>query len=526
MTDTFITLGGSAAIAVLVALVARRLNWNAPLVLIIAGAVIGPLPIGPSAPPNPETILVVVLAPLVFGEALSSSYLDLRRVRRPVMLLAIGLVVATTAVVGWVTVAIVAIPLALAFALGAILAPTDAVAVGSVARKAGLPRYLVSMLEGESLVNDGSGLTLLKVAVVAAAAGSVTGLQITGFFVLAVVGGVGVGAVGGFLASWLLRRSSDVVAVNSLVVVIPFVLYVAAEEIRGSGILAVVVSALIIAHAQNSVAAHTGRVQSVTLWKHVTFILQSLAYFLVGLELSSVVGNVMAANTSKVFVLVPVIVVALIATRFVFVFAMVTLGRAATRLPNRHALWRGAVVASWAGSRGPVSALAAFSVPLVYATGQAVPYRDVILATTFCVIVVSVVLSMTIAPLARALKVSSEDEVEATRRVEAMLARAALDRLSEIEMTMEAAGTPMPMSISNHLREVAERRLIDDPSDEGEPARGNEGQLLVQTARAMVRAEQEEVLRMRSEDGLPDTLARTILRTLDLRDAALRTEET
>ena len=525
MTDTFITLGGAAAIAVLVALVARRLNWNAPLLLIVAGAVIGPLPFGPSAPPNPETILVVVLAPLVFGEALSSSYLDLRRVRRPVMLLAIGLVVATTAVVGWVTVAIVAIPLALAFALGAILAPTDAVAVGSVARKAGLPRYLVSVLEGESLVNDGSGLTLLKVAVVAAAAGSVTGLQITGYFVLAVVGGVGVGAVGGFLASWLLRRSSDVVAVNSFVVVIPFVLYVAAEEIRGSGILAVVVSALVIAHAQNAVAAHTGRVQSVTLWKHVTFILQSLAYFLVGLELSSVVGNLMATNTSKVFLLVPAIVVALIATRFIFVFAMVALGRAATQLPNRQALWRGAVVASWAGSRGPVSALAAFSVPLVYETGQAVPYRDVILATTFCVIVVSVVLSMTIAPLARALKVSSEDEVEATRRVEAMLARAALDRLSDIEMTLEAAGTPMPMSISNHLREVAERRLIEDQSDDDELARGTEGQLLVQTARAMVRAEQEEVLRMRSEDGLPDALARKILRTLDLRDAALRTEE-
>ena len=525
MTDTFITLGGSAAIAVLVALVARRLNWNAPLVLIIAGAVIGPLPIGPTAPPNPETILVVVLAPLVFGEALSSSYLDLRRVRRPVLLLAIGLVIATTLVVGWVTVAIVAIPLAPAFALGAILAPTDAVAVGSVARKAGLPRYLVSVLEGESLVNDGSGLTLLKVAVVAAAAGSVTGLQVSAYFIFAVVGGVGVGAVGGLLASWLLRRSSDVVAVNSFVVVIPFVLYVAAEEIRGSGILAVVVSALIIAHAQNSVAAHAGRMQSVTLWKHVTFILQSLAYFLVGLELSSVVGNLMETHTSKVLLLVPAIVIALIATRVLFVFAMVTLGRAATRLPTRQPLWRGAVVASWAGSRGPVSALAAFSVPLVYETGKEVPYRDVILATTFCVIVVSVILSMTIAPLARALKVSSEDEVEATRRIEAMLARAALDRLSEIEMTLEASGTPMPMSISNHLREVAERRLIDDQSDDQDLARGSEGQLLVQTARAMVRAEQEEILRMRSEDGLPDALARKILRTLDLRDAALRTEE-
>ena len=525
MTDTFVTLGGSAAIAVLVALLARRLGWNAPLLLIITGAIIGPLPFGPAAPPNPETVLVAVLAPLVFGEALSSSYLDLRQVRRPVMILAVGLVVATTVIVGWVATVIIAIPLSLAFALGAVLAPTDAVAVGTVARKAGLPRSLVSVLEGESLVNDGTGLTLLKVALVAAAAGSVTGLQVAGEFGLAVVGGVGVGAIGGLLASWLLRRSNDVVAVNSLIVVIPFMLYVITEKIGGSGILAVVVSALLIAHTQNSDAAHAGRMQSVTLWKHMTFILQSLAYFLVGLELSSVVGNLMDAHTGKVLLLVPAIVVALIATRFAFVFCMVAAARVRSTGPERSPSWRGAVVASWAGSRGPVSALAAFSIPLVFDSGQTVPYRDVILATTFCVILVSVILSMTIAPVARLLKVSSEDDGQIKRRAESMLARAALDRLADIEMTSEAAGTPLPMAISNHLREVAERRLKADEVDDEETLSGGEAQLLVQTARAMVRAEQEEVLRMRSEDGLPDELARQLLRTLDVRDAALRTEE-
>ena len=525
MTNTFITLGGSAAIAVLIAMVARRLNWNAPLLLIIAGAIIGPLPIGPTAPPNPETVLVVVLAPLVFGEALSSSYLDLRRVRRPVMLLALGLVVATTAIVGWVAAAIIAIPLSLAFALGAILAPTDAVAVGTVARKAGLPRYLVSVLEGESLVNDGSGLTLLKVALAAAAAGTITGAQVTGIFVIAVAGGVGIGVLGGLVASWMMRRSADVIAVNSFVVVIPFLLYVIAESLGGSGILAVVVSALLIAHTQNSVVAHTGRVQSVTLWKHVTFILQSLAYFLVGLELSSVVGNLMEAHTGKVLLLVPCIVLTLIATRFVFVFIMVAVGRRATNVADRGKMWRGGIVASWAGARGPVSALAAFSVPLAYDSGDVVPFRDVILATTFCVILVSVVLSMTIAPLARLLKVSTDDEEAMTRRVEAMLARAALDRLSEIEMASEAAGDPIPMAVSSHLREIAERRLVDGDNGEDDDVSGSEQQVRVQTARAMVRAEQEELLRMRSEDGLPDDLVRKILRTLDLRDAALKTEE-
>jgi CPA1 family monovalent cation:H+ antiporter len=194
MNDTFVTLAGSATLAVAVAAFCRQRGWAMSMPLIVIGAIVGALPVGPTAPPDPEVILVAVLAPLVFGEALGSSYLDLRRVSRPVIALAIGLVVAATLVVGAVGAALVAMPLAMAMALGAVLSPTDAVAVSAVARRAGLPRRLVAILEGESLVNDGTGLTALKVALVAAAAGSVTLAGVAGMFVVAVVAGCVVGA--------------------------------------------------------------------------------------------------------------------------------------------------------------------------------------------------------------------------------------------------------------------------------------------------------------------------------------------
>ena len=273
MDESLLTLAVGATIAVGVAVLMRRIGWGIAIPLIAVGAVVGEIPIGPTAPPDPGFVLVVILAPLVFGEALGSSYLDLRRVSRPVLALAIGLVIATTVVIGSVAFLLVAMPLAMALALGAVLAPTDAVAVSTVARRAGLPRRLVSILEGESLVNDGTGLTALKVALVAAAAGSVTLLEVTGFFIVAVTVGVVVGAIGGWLFALVLRRSNDLVPANALVLVAPFLLYAVAEEFEGSGILAVVVAGLVIAHVQNSDPGHTGRVQSVTVWRHITFLL-------------------------------------------------------------------------------------------------------------------------------------------------------------------------------------------------------------------------------------------------------------
>lgn len=523
MTDTFVTLAASAMIAVGLAVFVRGRGWSMAIPLIAVGAVVGWLPIGPSAPPEPEVILVAILAPLVFGEALGSSYLDLRKVSRPVLALAIGLVVTTTVVIGAVGLLLVAMPLAMAMALGAVLAPTDAVAVSAVARRAGLPRRLVSILEGESLVNDGTGLTALRVALVAAAAGSVSLLEVTGVFVVAVAAGVSVGAIGGWLLALVLRRSSDLVAADSLVLVAPFLLYAVAERIDGSGILAVVVAGLVIAHSQHSDPGHTGRVQSALVWRHITFVLQAVAFFLVGLEIPDVLARLDAQGRGDVAVLVPVVVVALILTRMLFVLAMVGARRTTREAGSGRALLRSSAIVGWAGARGPVSGLAAFSIPIAFATGELVPFRDVILATAFCVIVVTLLLSLTVGPLARAIGVPRDDDSDLIRSIDAQLARAAIDRLAVVEAEAIDAGTPIPADVSDRLRADAELRIRQSVTPD-EVMRTQELRLgqLVTAARAMVRAEQEELIRLRDEEGLPDAIVRPLLRELDARDQGLR----
>lgn len=520
MSDTFVTLATSGVIAVAVAAFARHRGWSIALPLIAAGFLVAFLPIGPDAPPDPEVILIAVLAPLVFGEALGSSYLDLRKVSRPVLALAVGLVVVSTLTVGAVGALVAGIPLAMAFALGAVLAPTDAVAVSTVARRAGLPRRLVSILEGESLVNDGTGLTALSVALAAAAAGSVTVLQVSGYFAVAVVVGVALGFGGGAALAWVLRRSNDLVAANALVLVAPFLLYLVAEELDGSGILAVVVAGLVIAHALNNTAGHTGRVQSAIVWRHITFVLQALAFFLVGLELLDTLRDLPDGDRAILAPLVAAVVATILVTRAVFVLGLTAVVGALRGAMPGQGRWRGFVVVAWAGTRGPVSGMAAFSIPIVFATGEAVPYRSLILATTFCVILVTLLLSLTLAPLARRLRIEPDDDDETLRRVEAVLARAALERLADVEGEAEAAGRPLPTAIVDRLRADAERRLARQTDAVASVA--DDARAAVEAARAMLRAEQEELLRMRDEEGLPESIVRPLLRELDVRDQALR----
>ncbi len=291
MLDDLFAYALTAVIVLGLAAFMRQRGWGIALPLIALGVVVGLAPFGPAAPPEPEVILILLLAPLVFGEALSSSYLDLRRVSRPVLALAIGLVLTATLAVGGVVSLFVAMPLAVAFALGAIVSPTDAVAVSTIAKRVALPRRLVSILEGESLVNDGTGLTALRVAVVAAVAGSVTMLDAAGMLAAAVGIGVLIGALAGWGMSTVLRRSRDLVAANSLIVVAPFLIYVVAEEFEGSGILAVVVAALWLANTQHADPGWSGRLAGTTVWRHVTFILQTFAFCLIGLEIPEVFGR-------------------------------------------------------------------------------------------------------------------------------------------------------------------------------------------------------------------------------------------
>lgn len=523
MDETFETMAFAALISVGVGVFLRQRGWGIAIPLVIMGTLVSIFPAGPDAIPEPEIILVVILAPLVFGEALGSSFLDLRRVSRPVLVLAVGLVFATTLAVGIAASAAVAMPLAMACALGAVLAPTDAVAVSSVARRAGLPRRVVSILEGESLVNDGTGLTALRVALVAASAGSVTLLEVGTAFGVSVVVGVGVGLAGGLFVGWVLGRARDLVSANALTLVAPFALYLVAESWEGSGILAVVVAALVIANRQNSDPGHAGRVQSLNLWKHITFVLQCVAFFIVGLELPDVLRRLPREDWHTMLVLVPLVLVLLIVVRMVFVFGMVGVAFARARAPQ--AAFRGAIVVSWAGARGPVSGLAVFSIPITFADGETVPFRDVILATTFIVIVITLLLSLTMAPVAKALGIRRDDDAELLRRIDVRLARAALERLNDIEGEAADAGRPLAREVSTRLRAEAEHRLGYEGEETGRLLAGEiRAQQMIETARAMIRAEQEELIAIRDAEGLPDALVRPLMLQLDIRDQGLASQ--
>ncbi len=525
MNGALTTLAIAGVIAVILATILRSFGISMSLPLIGAGILLSVAPIGPDSLPEPEIILVAVLVPLVFGEALGSSYVDLRKVARPVLILAVGLVIVTTLAVGFVGAAVAALPIAIAMALGAVLAPTDAVSVSAVARRASLPRRLVSVLEGESLVNDGTGLTALKVATVAAIAGSVTMVEVAVDFTLAVSVGVVIGLLSGYIMSLILRYSQDLVPANAVVIVAPFVIFLAAEEFEGSGILAIVVAGLFVAHRQNSDPGAAGRIQSVVVWKHITFILQALAFFLIGLEIPDVIRRLQPGDLQTVIVLVLATVVTLIVARALFVLAMVF----ATRLARGGAVGgstfgREAAILAWAGARGPISGLAAFSIPLVTGSGAPFPYRDVVLATSFIVIAITLLLAETLGPVARMLKIPKDDDSEELTRVDAALARAALNRLDAAVDELAAAGDPLSSEAIDSLRNSLSRRLAKDtPTPAASQLVTEEIQLstLLKVASSMVHAEQEELIRMRDDDGLPDAIVRPLLRELDAREQAL-----
>jgi CPA1 family monovalent cation:H+ antiporter len=437
-----------------------------------------------------------------------------------VLLLAVGLVIVCALAVGAaVSLVVPGITFAAACALGAVLAPTDAVAVAASARRAGLPRRIVAVLEGESLVNDGTGLTLLRVALIAAAAGSVSVAQTAGVFMLSVAVGVLVGAAFGMALVWGLRTFHDAVAVNSLVIIAPVPVYFAAEQLQGSGILAVVITALIVAAGMQRTIGFGGRSAAVDVWRHITFILQAFAFFLIGMEFPRVLRALRAEDLVLLPPVVGVAFVILVATRALFTFG-VTMG--SPRLwGGPSAAWRSAVVLTWAGARGPVSGLAVFTIPVAAAGGEAFPARDLLVATTFCIIVITLLLAPTVGPLARRLRLTSAADPSGEATARAVLLRAALDRLDAAVTEADLRGDPIPGAAIAAVRLPLEHDLeAFEGSAEGQSS--NDASRIRGLREAVLHAQQEELTRLRDAGDVPDQLARRLQVELDAAVDAVR----
>lgn len=508
---------GAIVIAIVVAAVARWRGWGIALPLLGAGALIGLLPIGPTAPDNAGEVFLLILAPLVFGEALSASYLDLRRLRRPILALAIGLVVVSSAAVGAVAQAVVpSLPLTLAFALGAILSPTDAVAVAAVAKRASLPRRIVTILEGESLVNDGTGLTLLRVALTAAAAGALSAGGVLLVLAQSVLGGLIVGVVAGLILVWVMRRTRDDLIVNCLILILPFPVYLLAEEIGGSGILGVVAAALIVANEMLRDRRFRGRMASVAVWRQITFILTAFAFFLVGLELPATVLALNDEDLARLPVLVIGVLVTLFLARALFVLAMVAVTR---RSKGERLGLREAVVLAWAGARGPVSGLAAFSLPVAVGGVGMLPERNLLLATTFVVIAITLLLAPTLGPVSRLVRLGRDDDAARSQELRAALAARGVEAL---DMAVEQGILDHDPYQPEAEATVRDRLLVDLTTAQGPPtAEGTVAAQVWRLEKAVLVAQQEELLRLRDEEGIPDALIRPVMHELDVQSAAL-----
>ncbi|KUM70754.1 Na+/H+ antiporter [Streptomyces curacoi] len=516
-------VAGSAAVAA----AARRTPVPAPLLLVAAGLVVAYLPGVPDYTLDPHIVLPLVLPPLLHSAATDSSYLDLRAQLRPVALLSVGYVLFATFVVGWVAYLVVPdLPLTAALVLGAVVAPPDAVAATAVARRVGLPSRITTILQGESLVNDATAITAYRVALAAAVGEGATWAGGIGEFLLAAVGGIGMGLVLMVPIHWLRTHVKEALLQNTLSLLIPFVAYAAAEQVHASGVLAVVVVALYLGHRAWEVDFAT-RLQEEAVWKMVAFVLESAVFALIGLQLPVVLKGLGEYEGPRAAWYAVAVFVVVVVSRFVWVYPATFLPRmlsARIREREDNPTWKGPFIISWAGMRGVVSLAIAFSIPLTVHGGEPFPERNLILFLTFTTVIGTLVIQgVTLPTLIRLLRLPGRDpqaETLAEANAQAQASRAAEQRLEEL-LSDERNALPEPLA--DRLRAVVERRrnAVWERLGQANPVTGESvDDTYRRLSREVIGAERAVFVKLRDGRYIDDEMLRTLLRRLDLEEAA------
>ncbi|MCX4473326.1 Sodium, potassium, lithium and rubidium/H(+) antiporter [Micromonospora sp. MW-13] len=510
------------AIATLGAALARRLGLLAPILLVVVGLALSFVPGFPQVRLDPDLVLVGILPPLLYVAALETSVPAFRLNLRPILLLAVGLVIFTAFAVGLVVhLLLPAVPFAVCLALGAVVAPPDAVAATAVARRIGLPRRVVTILEGESLINDATALVLLRVATMATIGTSVGVGDVAREVLVATGGGILVGLAGVLVFGFLHKRISDAVLDNALSLIVPFAVVFAAEAVHASGVVAVVVTGLGIGHRMPMLMSAASRLQIGAFWRLARFLLEGLVFLLVGLQLREVVRDLneplgfLAAIT--VAVLATVVV-----TRFVWIFPATYLARLVPRIRQRETRpsARFPIVIGWAGMRGVVTLAAALALPLTLAQDRPYP-RQLFIWLAFAVIVVTLVAQgATLPAVARRLRLPPDDPVQdalSAASVQQQASRAARDRL-------DALADTAPTAVVDRLRRGLTERTNLAWERLGGTERETPSQAYGRLRQEMIDAEREVFRAARDAGRIPEEVLVRAYRDLDLEESLLRQE--
>jgi Na+/H+ antiporter len=536
-----IIVGLLVAVAALATL-ATRIKVPYPILLVIGGLVLGLVPGLPQVKLDPELVFLLFLPPLLYVSAIFTSWRDFRANIRPITFLAIGLVLMTTFVVGAVVHAVTSLPWAAAFVLGAIVSPTDAIAATTVAQRLGVPRRIVTILEGESLVNDATGIVAYRVAVAAVITGAFSiweaGLQ----FVVGAVGGVAVGLAVGWLVIWTRRHISEEPSIQNIVSLLtPFVAYLAAEELphgvwvklhdlvgvptdlHFSGVLAVVTTGLYIGRKSPSVTSSGTRLQGFGTWQLITFLLNGLIFILIGLQLDRVINNLDEYTAGDLILYAVLVSVTVVVVRMIWVFPATYVPRWVSRSIREKdpaPSWRSVSIIAWTGMRGVISLAAALSLPFQTASGAPFPGRDLIIFLTFCVILATLVVQgLSLPPLIKALGLEDDrigEKEESKGRIK--VADAALRRLDELkeEDWVREDTAERVEGLYSYRRNRFVSRFGGDP-DGVEERSANYQRLMVE----LLVAQRQSLIQLRDEGIIGDDTMHRIERDLDLEESRL-----
>ncbi len=504
-----------AVTGLVVTTLARRWQLSPPLLLTLTGVAASFLPALPTVHVEPEVILLGLLPPLLYGAAIRTSLLDLGTNRRNIALLSVGLVVVTALVVGLVVWWLLDVPLALAIAFGGVVAPPDAVAATAVARRIGLPRRVVTVLEGESLFNDATALVVVRMGLLALGAAVSVG-DVLLQFLWAAAGGILIGAVVAKLVNVVHRYLADTTTDTAVSFTVPWLAFLPAEAAHCSGVLAVVVAGVLLGHTAPAAQTAVSRMSERITWTSVQFLLENAVFLLIGLQARGILENVSDyASWGFIAVAAVVVVATVVVSRPLFILPLQALGRRqGGSLRDRL---KGGALVSWAGMRGVVTLAAVFTLPPDAAA------RDLLVLLALVVVIATLVLQgFTLPWVARRLRIRGPDPREDILQTATVLQRAVDAGLRELDNI-----APHSPETVQTLRTQAQRRLdavwerlgADRPDD---PTPSEAYRRLRQ---AMLAAERAEVLRLRDEKTVDHEVLSEVLATLDIEESLLMTIE-
>ena len=511
------------SLALVLSVVAGRLQAPYPSFLVIGGLAMGFLPIAPGVALEPRLVFTLFLPPVLFAAAYTTSWRDFRDNIRPILALAVVLVALTTYIVAIVADALIPeLPLRAAFVLGAIISPPDAAAATAVLSRMKLPERVVTIVEGESLVNDAIALVLYNFAVQLTVAGTFSAAQAALSLAVSVGGSLALGAVLGLAWTALARRLTDPIIAITASFIVAFATYLVAEALNVSGVLAVVTVGLVFAWRAPATLTAEVRLSGASVWGLAIFVLNALAFVLIGLQLPGIVAALPGYSLIDLGAKAALVALSAIVVRLIWVigvpFLLRSFGGAETR--RKTVNWRESLVIGWSGMRGLVSLAAALALPETIDGGAPFPARAIILFVAFAVILATLVVQgLTLSGLIKLVRIESDGGAEAEERLArteaAIAAIATIDKLAE---------TPaLPRDVLDRLRQLYVARLQQaSGGDAGQSQNPSNADFLDAVRLAAIGSERAALLRLRHKRMVGDGPLSKIQHELDLAEAAVK----